>query len=101
MKEYIALWKRGLDFQGKSTKREFWIVFLINFLIGAIAGAITKAVPVVATIMYVYQLVVFVPALALAIRRLHDGNRSGWNLLWILFPVIGWIILLVQLATDK
>ena len=37
----------------------------------------------------------FIPYLALSVRRLHDTNRSGWNLLWGLMPGIGGIILFV------
>ncbi|MCQ2378538.1 MAG: DUF805 domain-containing protein, partial [Victivallaceae bacterium] len=29
------------------------------------------------------------------IGRLHDTGRSAWNILWIFFPVVGTIVLLV------
>jgi len=34
------------------------------------------------------------------IRRLHDTDRSGWNLLWGLIPLIGTIMLIVFYCTD-
>ena len=42
----------------------------------------------------VYSLAVFVPYLAVAVRRLHDINKSGWNLLWSFLPIIGTILLI-------
>jgi len=36
-----------------------------------------------------------VPSIAVAIRRLHDTNKTGWFLLLGLIPFVGAIILLV------
>ena len=40
-------------------------------------------------------LALFLPGLAVSIRRLHDLGRSGWYFLLILIPLIGTIILLI------
>ena len=34
-------------------------------------------------------LVILIPSLAVAVRRLHDRNKSGWWLLIVLIPIIG------------
>jgi hypothetical protein len=47
---------------------------------------------------YVFELASFVPALAVAVRRMHDINKSGWNILWLLLPLIGFIIYLIFLC---
>ena len=39
-------------------------------------------------ITLIYLLIIFVPGLALAVRRLHDTNRSGWLLLSPLIALI-------------
>ena len=36
-------------------------------------------------------LVIYIPGITLSIRRLHDSNHSGWNILWTLVPYIGWL----------
>ena len=42
------------------------------------------------------------PTLGLAVRRLHDTNRSGWMLLITLIPLVGiWVIVLLCFASDK
>jgi len=43
----------------------------------------------------IYLLAVFLPALAVSVRRLHDSGRSGWWVLIGLVPCVGWIILIV------
>ncbi len=48
-----------------------------------------------------YGLLVFLPSLGVTIRRLHDSGRSGWNYLWVLFPFIGSIILLIFLLMPS
>ena len=49
----------------------------------------------------VYALVLFIPGLAVVVRRLHDIGKSGWMLLITLIPLIGAIWLLVLLLTDS
>ncbi len=49
----------------------------------------------------VYYLAVFLPSLAVAVRRLHDTGRSGWWFLIILVPFVGWIVLLVFMVLDS
>jgi uncharacterized membrane protein YhaH (DUF805 family) len=47
-----------------------------------------------------YALVLFIPGLAVAVRRLHDVGKSGWFLLIGLIPLIGFIWLLVLFLTE-
>ncbi|HEU0133398.1 MAG TPA: DUF805 domain-containing protein, partial [Allosphingosinicella sp.] len=42
-------------------------------------------------------LAMFIPALAVAVRRLHDTTRSGW---WILAPVAGYAVMFVGAAVG-
>jgi uncharacterized membrane protein YhaH (DUF805 family) len=42
-----------------------------------------------------WLLATIIPSLALAVRRLHDVNLSGWMLLLGLIPFVGAIVLLV------
>jgi uncharacterized membrane protein YhaH (DUF805 family) len=43
----------------------------------------------------------FVPGLAVLVRRLHDVGKSGWMYFIALIPIIGAIWLLVLLFTDS
>lgn len=42
-----------------------------------------------------WSLIVFIPNIAVTIRRLHDQDKSGWMILLGLIPIVGAIILLV------
>lgn len=48
-----------------------------------------------------WNLVILFPMLGLLFRRLHDSGRSGWNWLWTLIPVVGWIVVLVFLCEQS
>ena len=50
-------------------------------------------------VSFVFNLAVFFPAIAVATRRLHDTNRSGWWQLLVL-TIIGIIVLIVWLASK-
>jgi uncharacterized membrane protein YhaH (DUF805 family) len=49
----------------------------------------------------IYYLLVFIPSLAVMLRRLHDSGNSGWFLFLLLLPIIGWIWLLVLLCLES
>ena len=48
-----------------------------------------------------YALVMFIPGLAVTVRRLHDVGKSGWMYLIVLIPLIGVIWLIVLVVTDS
>jgi uncharacterized membrane protein YhaH (DUF805 family) len=41
----------------------------------------------------ILTLALFLPSLAVSVRRLHDTDRSGWWLLFALVPFLGLIVL--------
>ena len=101
--------RRYADFSGRSRRREYWMFVLLNILISAFVG-LTFLVGYYAdmsqTEMDIYLMPILVlagvlglafivPGVAVTIRRLHDTDRSGWNLLWGLVPLIGALMLLV------
>jgi uncharacterized membrane protein YhaH (DUF805 family) len=63
---------------------------------GGRVGFTTSGDPITALAV----LALFVPSLAVAVRRLHDVDRSGWWLLLGLIPIAGMIVLIVFYATD-
>ena len=59
-----------------------------------ISIAITKPGDV-GVLSIVVALALFLPGIAVGVRRLHDTGRSGWWMLIPLIPLIGSIVLLV------
>jgi len=91
---------RYFDFQGRSGRAAFWWTILFVTIVSAVLTAIDTQVLGYSTkgvmpLSNLFGLLTFIPLLALDIRRLHDTGRSGWWLLIILVPVIGFIVLIV------
>ena len=100
MNDFIAIIKSVIlknycNFEGRATRREFWMFFLFTFVIGLILSLFGK---VGMYISYAVSLALLLPNLGLGARRLHDINKSGWLLLIGLIPFVGGIILIVWFA---
>jgi len=119
MLEWMILpFKRYFDFQGRSRRMEYWSFFLLNMIVYLVFGGIMMAggfslaemdgemgaaPPELGAPFYLgagllglYALAVFIPNLAVNVRRLHDRDMSGWWLLGLVIlsavPVIGIIV---------
>lgn len=97
---YFKVWRDWQNFSGRATRTEYWMFTLFNVVIIALISMIGVFIDT-DIIDIVYSIAVFIPALAVTVRRLHDTGRSGWWLLLFLIPVIGFIILLVFYCQDS
>lgn len=81
------------QFSGRARRAEFWYFVLFLISIGVVfVDILLGATGILALI---YSLALFVPGLAIGIRRLHDIGRSGWFYLISAIPIVGPIWLLV------
>ena len=92
-------------FSGRASRSEYWWFYLFTVLMSwgsmIVAGAMFSFEdPMVDLLPSIVSLVFFVPAIAAGSRRLHDIGKSGWWQLLLLIPIIGWILLIVWLATN-
>jgi uncharacterized membrane protein YhaH (DUF805 family) len=71
-----------VDGKGRASRSEYWYFALFTFLLDIATGGL-------AAILFL------LPSITVSVRRLHDIGRSAWSLLWVLLPIIGWIVLLV------
>jgi uncharacterized membrane protein YhaH (DUF805 family) len=107
MSWYLDVLKKYAVFSGRARRREYWMFILINAIVAGILaslGALTSrdgGVSLFTWLSGLYGLAVFLPALGVLIRRLHDTNRRGWWMFISLVPLVGWIILLVFLIQDS
>ena len=89
------------NFEGRARRSEYWYFALANFLIGLVLQVVDHFIGFKIGILGgVYSLAVFIPSLAVAVRRLHDLGKSGWFMLLVLIPIIGWIWLFVLMVTE-
>ena len=108
---YKNFFKGYVDFEGRSTRSEYWWIWLTNILLliplySAYFNAIFSegeegaflALGGLAIVYMIFGLALILPMLALTVRRLRDAGFH-WALIFVHFiPVVGGIALLVLLA---
>lgn len=113
-------------FNGRASRSEYWWVVLFNALIGMVLGIIASVmivsavasmptdpyasdaaatgigggVIVIYVILGLWSLAILVPSIAIAVRRFHDTDKSGWFYLLSLIPG-GSIVVLILMAMPS
>ena len=96
MQWYLSVLTNYVGFSGRARRKEYWMFTLINAIVGAIINVIQLILGLeLPYLSMLYLLATFLPVLALAIRRLHDTDRSGAWALPFFVPFIGWLVLFV------
>ena len=90
------------NFSGRARRKEYWYFVLVQMGLIIVAMILDAIIFNSETGLFyiVVALGLFLPGLAVTIRRLHDTSRSGWWFLISILPLIGSIVLLVFLASD-
>lgn len=101
--------KKYATYNGRASRSEYWwwmlVSVLVSIVINMIIGSGTSATAsgsaagpgtaIGGVLALIWGLATIIPGLALAVRRLHDVNMSGWMLLIALVPLLGAVALLV------
>jgi uncharacterized membrane protein YhaH (DUF805 family) len=100
---YLAALKKYAVFDGRAPRREYWLFTLLNLaifviLIGVDFYALGATALDTGVLSTVYSVAVIMPSVAVAVRRLHDTNRSAWWFLIGFVPIGGGIALVVLLC---
>lgn len=69
------VWKNYGNFEGRASRKEYWSFFLINLFL--------LCIPII-------WIIVLVPSLTVAVRRMHDVGKCGW---YILIPIYNIVLL--------
>ena len=93
---YFHVWKNYGNFEGRASRKEYWNFVLFNFLVTLILALVSAGI-----LSVIYVILVIVPSVAVAVRRLHDVGKSGWMLLAGLVPIIGSLYLLYLFCLDS
>ena len=103
--------KGYVDFSGRSTRPDYWWIGLVNIILAipfyivygsAIANPDSEAAVMTLGlfifIYFIFGLALFLPQLALTVRRLRDAGFH-WALIFVIFiPMVGPLALLALLA---
>lgn len=98
MNSYVKFWTNYVNFNGRTSRKDYWITVLINFVISLVLSAICGAIEN-NILAILFSLATLVPGLALSIRRMHDIGKSGFWILVSLIPLAGVIWFIVLAAT--
>ncbi|MFA6815326.1 MAG: DUF805 domain-containing protein [Lentisphaeria bacterium] len=93
MSWYIAVLKKYAVFTGRARRKEYWMFFLFNAIISFILAYIG-----ITALKNLYSLAVFIPGIAVSIRRMHDTDHRGW---WILLPIVNIVFLVLDSQPGK
>ena len=88
-----------VNFSGRACRSEYWY-WILFIIIADIVAAIIDQTLGIQLVTGLFGLVTIIPNIAIAIRRLHDLDRTGWWVLLGFIPLIGWIILLIWYVTK-
>jgi uncharacterized membrane protein YhaH (DUF805 family) len=87
-------------FDGRSSRSAYWWFVLFSILV-YIATEIVDAVINTPVFTALAVIGLFLPSLAVLVRRLHDTDRSGWWVLISFVPFVGSIVLIVFACIDS
>ena len=81
-------------FTNRASRSEYWWFILFYTIFATIPTFVPNENVVV--FGYIMSLLLFIPGIAVTVRRLHDINKSGWFIFISLIPILGSIIVLVM-----
>lgn len=109
-------------FTGRSRRKEYWMFLLFVIVVAIVLSILDAALGLGGgldhqadlgegaasasfnanggVLTLIFYVAILIPSIAVAVRRLHDIDKSGWWILIGLVPLIGAIVLLVFYCTD-
>lgn len=92
--------QKYITIEGRARRSEYWWFFLFLIAMSLVLSFVDDLLfgPDFGILGSLFGLGVFLPAICVAIRRLHDRDMSGWWALLYFIPLLGSLILLVIYA---
>ena len=92
-------YKKFFDFSGRASKSEYWWFWLYNIILYLLQFVFQGDLALLISLIVIANII---PSVAAGVRRIHDSNKSGWNLLIGLIPLIGlWVFVLLAQDGSK
>ncbi|HBV77022.1 MULTISPECIES: DUF805 domain-containing protein [Vibrio] len=106
MSWYLEVLRKYATFSGRARRKEYWYFILVSLVITFILSFVDVMLGLhsdkydTGVFQSIYALAILIPSIAVAVRRLHDTNRSGWWLLIGFVPFVGVFVLLYFFVCD-
>ena len=89
--------RKYFNFRDRASRSEYWYYQLLITPV-----YLFSYIPTLSDTTWIFLglffLLTLIPSFAVAVRRFHDIDKSGWFILISVIPLVGWIIMLVMLA---
>lgn len=104
-----SFWANYVTFGGRARRSEFWFAALFTTLVsigisivspGSVEHVNGFDVQQSSPLSNLWSLATLLPTLSITWRRLHDVNKSGGWFFFVFLPIVGWILLLIQLVKE-
>jgi len=86
MQAVKACFAKYATFDGRARRSEYWYWTLFNILVSLFLGWIPF-------LGWLICLAMFLPGIAVCVRRLHDIGKSGWWYLLVLIPLVNLVLI--------
>ena len=96
MEHFVSAVEKFSDFKGRATRTAYWMFVLISIIIQVVLSLFGLNI-----ISGILGLLLLIPSISVATRRLHDTGRTGWWQLIYFLPLIGLIVMIVFLVQDS
>lgn len=83
-----------VEFKGRARRSEYWWYVLFQVIALTLLGLIST------TLQQIGGLVLFLPSLGVAVRRLHDIGKGGGYIFICLIPLVGIILWIYWCCTE-
>lgn len=102
MDEFKLAFRNYANFDGRSTRKEYWMytLFYVLILLGLMIINNFLDSSIIGIIIGLFQIVFIIPSLSIAVRRLHDVNKNGWFLLLSFIPFANLYILYLLVQSS-
>ena len=87
--------QKYVTFKGRARRSEYWWFWLLNLIVSIVTLVLDYKLDMIniefgiGALSGLYTLIVFLPSLAVSVRRLHDTGHSGWYYLLTFIPILG------------
>ncbi|MDO4617594.1 MAG: DUF805 domain-containing protein [Lachnospiraceae bacterium] len=94
----IRVFSKYATFSGRAGRNEYWYFFFFNLCVNLVFTVLERYfIPSIEYLASIYSIAVFIPILAVSVRRLHDIGKSGWYFLLNFIPIIGQVYLIIKM----
>ena len=107
IKDLILYWRYvSFSFRGRINRTCWWLHLFLTYPFLFLTGAYLyyeegTTDTIIGVVVLLFALILYYTHIPASVKRLHDRNKSGWNLLWSIFPIIGALYILIVCGFFK